>query len=154
VNVNLTSNALLGENVNPNKEFQRGFIIKGFNDPKIFLEENQERVVNYSYRIVYMSLANYYMTAQRNNEMAIKTLDKMEENFPTSKVAMDFRMHYQVAEIYYNAGAREKFKSMITGIEKEANDVLTSEKPGSYEVQAAQYILQRARELQDSIKTK
>jgi hypothetical protein len=67
---------------------------------------------------------------------------------------MDFRMHYQVAEIYYNAGAREKFKSMITGIEKEANDVLTSEKPGSYEVQAAQYILQRARELQDSIKTK
>lgn len=154
VNVDLTSNALIGTNVNPSKEFQRGFIISGFNDPKIFLEENQERVANYSYRIVYMSLANFYLNAQKNNDMAIKTLDRMEENFPAAKIPMDFRMHYQVAEIYFNAGAKEKFKNMITEIEKEANDVLTSEKPGSYEVQAAQYILQRVKELQDSIKTK
>lgn len=154
VDVAFTSNALLGENVKPSKEPQRGSIITGFNDPNIFLEENQERTANYSYRIVYMSLANYYINAQKNNAMAEKTLDVMEERFPSSKIPMDFRMHYQVAEIYYNAGAIDKFRKMIAEVEREANEALSTEKPGTYEVQAAQYILQKVKELQDSIKTK
>ncbi|MCX6165041.1 MAG: hypothetical protein NTU73_09345, partial [Ignavibacteriae bacterium] len=154
VNVELTSKVLLGENVAPNKEFQRGFIIRGFNDPKIFLEENQERTVNYSYRISFMSLASYYLTAMNNKEMTIKTLDRMEEYFPVAKIPMDFRMHYQFAEMYFNAGDFVKFTKIITDVEKNTNDVLKTDKPGSYEVQAAQYILNKIRELRDSIKTK
>ncbi|MFA5405251.1 MAG: DUF2723 domain-containing protein, partial [Ignavibacteria bacterium] len=92
INEEIISKVFLGENVTPNKEFQRGFLIRGFNDPNIFLEENQERTVNYSYRIAYMSLASYYLTAKNNNEMTIKTLDKMEELFPVAKIPMDFRM--------------------------------------------------------------
>jgi hypothetical protein len=154
VNVELTSKVLFGENVVPDKEFKRGFIIRGFNDPKIFLEENQERTVNYSYRIAYMSLASYYQTAMNNKEMAIKTLDKMEEYFPVEKIPMDFRVQYQLAEMYYNAGEKEKFSKMIIDVEKNSNDILKKEKPGSYEVQAAQYILNKIKELRDSIKTK
>jgi hypothetical protein len=101
-----------------------------------------------------MSLASYYLTAKNNNEMTIKTLDKMEELFPVAKIPMDFRMQYQLAEMYYNAGDKEKFSKMIVDVEKKTNDVLKTEKPGSYEVQAAQYILNKIKELRDSIKTK
>jgi hypothetical protein len=154
VNPELTSKVFFGDNVKQNKEYQRGFIIRGFNDPKIFLDENQERTVNFSYRICFMSLASYYTTAMNNKEMTIKTLDRMEELFPVKKIPMDFRMHYQLAELYYNAGEFQKFNNTIAEVEKSTNEVLNTAKPGSYEIQAAQFILGRIKELRDSIKTK
>jgi hypothetical protein len=153
VNVELTSRALLGENVKPNKEFQRGFIIKDFNDPKIFLEENQERTANYSYRLCYLSLANYYISVLKDNAMCIKTLDKMEENFPLAKIPMDFRMLYTTADMYLSAGDKEKFYRLEAETELLANEVLSESKQQSYETQAAQYILGKIRELKDSLNT-
>jgi hypothetical protein len=154
VNIELTSKALLGGNVPKNKDYQRGFVISGFNNPKIFLDENQERTANYSYRICYMALANYYLNSLKDKSMAVKTLDKMEENFPVWNVTMDFRMEYQFAMIYFEAGETAKYEKMIKEVEQGANDALKTYKPGSYEVQAAQYILQKLQDFRDSIKTK
>ena len=154
VNIDLTSKALLGGNVERNKNFQRGFVISGFNNPNIFLEENQERVANFSYRICYMSLALYYQNVMNDNKMVLKTLEKMEENFPSDKIPMDFRMEYQIVELYYKTGDKVKFDNLVKVVEKKANDVLKTEKAGSYDIQAAQYIIQRLNELKDSTKVK
>ena len=154
VNLELTSKSLLEGNETPNKEFQRGFIIRCFNDPKIFLEENQERTANYSYRMAYMSLANYDMNVLNNKELCLKTLDKMEEQFPKAKIPMDFRMMFSVAELYLNAGEQTKFNEMSAETEKIATQVLSETKQQSYETQAAQYILAKLKELKDSLNTR
>jgi len=150
VNVELTSKALLGENVTPSKTPQRGSIIRNFNDKNIFLEEVQMKMIPFSYRSAYLSLANYSLKATGDNLLCIKALDKLEENFPHDRVDVDFRMYYSIALMYLDAGDREKFEKFAKISEENANDALKNS-TRKYEVQAAQYVLGKFKEVRDSL---
>lgn len=119
VNADLTSKQLLSDNVAPNKTFQPGFIIRSYSEPGVHFDENQVRI-SYNYRESYMALANYYASVAGNKEMALKTLKTMEQRFPKDNVELDYRLAYNIANIYLAAGDMASFKTFSADVETEA----------------------------------
>lgn len=112
---------MLGPDVVPSRNYQPGFILRSYNDPSIFIDENQERTT-YGYRNSYLALANYYATAANNPEMAIRVLKALELRIPRSHISMDYRLLFNMANIHYKAGDMNTFREMAKEIEKEALD--------------------------------
>ncbi len=127
VNVDLTSKDLLGENAAPNKSYQPGFILRSFSWPGVFFDENMVRI-SYNYRESYMALANYYVNVMNNKDMCLKTLNAMETRIPKENVELDYRLKYNIANLYMSAGDVNTFKQYSAEIEAEALQKI-SEKP-------------------------
>jgi hypothetical protein len=108
----------LTENTVPSKTFQPGFRFTGLNDPTIFFDENHTRMVQ-NYRNAFMRLAVYYRT-KGDNEKLISTLDKMNEKLPYKILGMDNGLLFEVANLYLQAGAKEKFQKISADVEKRA----------------------------------
>jgi tetratricopeptide (TPR) repeat protein len=51
--------------------------------------------------------------------MAVKTLDEMDKKIPVAKIPLDPMLRYQVADLYFRAGATERFRTISADIEKE-----------------------------------
>jgi tetratricopeptide (TPR) repeat protein len=116
VNVELASKNLIGNNVAPSKTFQPGFIIRTLNNPNVFLDENMQRTT-YGYRNAYMALANYYLTVLGDKQNCINTLNVMEQRIPRSHVEMDYRLLFNLATLYYNAGDVNTFTTIAKEVE-------------------------------------
>ena len=108
---------MLGPDAVPSQQYQPGFLLRSFNDPSIFMDENQERI-SYGYRSAYIQLASYY-TNLGNNPMAIKVLNTLEQRIPRSHVDMPYWLKYNEATIYLRAGESNEFKKLYDEIEKE-----------------------------------
>lgn len=119
VNTDLTVKYLFGNDVTPNRNYQTGFIIRTFTLPGQHFDENQIRI-SYNYREAYMALASYFLQAANNKEMSIKTLNEMERRIPRANVQLDYRLAYNVATLYFNAGDLATFKTYAAEIEQEA----------------------------------
>jgi hypothetical protein len=119
VDVDISNKDLLAENVIVNKSYQPGFIIRSFNEAGVHFDENQVRI-SYSYREAYMALANYYINVLNNKEMCIKTLNTMEQRIPKDNVELDYRLTYNIANLYLAAGDVNTYKSLASEVEKEA----------------------------------
>ncbi len=119
VDIDITSKDLLSENVTPSKTYQPGFIIRSFSDKNIFFDENQEHVT-YNYRDVYVTLANYYLNVLNDKNMAIKTLNTLEQRIPRENVQIDYRILFNIANIYYKAGDINTYKLIAPEIINEA----------------------------------
>jgi tetratricopeptide (TPR) repeat protein len=66
-----------------------------------------------------MRLAVYYRT-KGDNEKLISTLDKMNEKLPYKILGMDNGLLFEVANLYLQAGAKEKFQKISADVEKRA----------------------------------
>ncbi|RMD49083.1 MAG: DUF2723 domain-containing protein, partial [Ignavibacteria bacterium] len=99
------------------KTYKPGFKFRGLNDPSIFMDENHQRLT-INYRNAFIRLALNYLYVQNDNEMTIKTLDKMEEKIPHDIIPIDYRLLNDVASIYWSAGAKEKYKTLIKTVEE------------------------------------
>ncbi len=108
----------LTENTVPSKTFQPGFRFTGLNDPTIFFDENHTRMVQ-NYRNAFMRLAVYYRTIG-DNKALISTLDRMNEKLPYQVLGMDNGLLFEVANLYFQAGEREKFNKISADVEKRA----------------------------------
>ena len=116
VNTKITEADLFNENPSYSKTFQTGFKFRGINDKNVFYDETETRLIQ-NYRNTFINLAYYYKNVDNNNAMCIKTLDMMEKEIPRSVVDMDYRILYDVSNIYYSAGGMDQYKKIAKDIE-------------------------------------
>lgn len=116
--------ANLTEVVGYSKEYQPGFKFRGLNDPNIFFDDNHKRMVQ-NYRNAFLRLTLYYL-GKGQNELAINTLNTMDEKLPNKLIPMDYGLLYEISNLYLRAGARDKYDTFSSEVEKQAVAKLTS----------------------------
>jgi hypothetical protein len=99
------------------KDYQPGFKFRGLADSTIFMDAGHRRLYT-NYRNSFLRLALYYMEVKRDNEMAVKTLDKMEEKIPRKLVGMRYEIMSDLADLYRRAGDEEKFREISLEVEE------------------------------------
>jgi hypothetical protein len=102
---------LLEDSAGYSTSYRPGFLYRGLNDPKVFLDENMQMMTR-NYRTSYIRLALYYLYSAHDNAMATKTLDRMEQVIPRSVQAMDYRMMFDLFNLYRAAGATEQWRAL------------------------------------------
>ncbi len=95
----------------PNKGFQRGYLYRGLQDSTVHYDENVTRLAM-NYRNAFMRLALYYMNATHENAKAVAVLDSMLARFPASVLPLDYRVESDIANFYYFAGAKDRYKEV------------------------------------------
>jgi tetratricopeptide (TPR) repeat protein len=108
--------ANLTEAVGYSKDYQPGFKFRGLNDPSIFFDDNHKRMVQ-NYRNAFLRLTLYYI-GQGKNELAVNTLDAMNEKLPSNLIPMDYGLLYEISNLYLRAGAKDKFNKFSGEVEK------------------------------------
>lgn len=121
INEDLVKAHLKGNEV-PSKSYLPGFRFTGLNDPTIFFDDNHTRMVQ-NYRNAFMRLAVYYRSVG-DNQSLIATLDDMNEKLPYRILGMDNGLLFEVANLYFYAGDREKYKEIYADVEARALDDL------------------------------
>lgn len=121
INEELVKAQLKGNEV-PSKSYLPGFRFTGLNDPTIFFDDNHTRMVQ-NYRNAFMRLAVYYRSVG-DNQSLIATLDDMNEKLPHRILGMDNGLLFEVANLYFYAGDREKYKEIYADVEARALDDL------------------------------
>ena len=101
------------------KTYRPGLKFRGLNDPTVFFNANQIRLIQ-NYRNSFIRLALYYLYEEHNNKMVIATLDEMEKKLPRHVIPMDYRLLFDVSGIYQQAGAMDKYLEMTSEIEERA----------------------------------
>jgi tetratricopeptide (TPR) repeat protein len=122
-NVELINEDLMRKNlltVNPgySETYQTGFKYRGLNDNSIFYDDNQERLVQ-NYRMSFLRFAAYYQSINQNSA-SVEVLNKLEQYMPHNVVKLDYRLVFDISNMYYNAGAMDKYKIFAEDVEKEA----------------------------------
>jgi len=118
VNEDLMKKQLFHQPVSFSKDYSLGFKFRGLNDNSIFYDDNQERMVQ-SYRSTFIRLAVYYNETNQYNKIA-QVLDVVEGLIPRSHVPMDYRLLYDIANLYKTANEFDKYKLLCAEIEKDA----------------------------------
>ena len=98
------------------KDYQRGFKFRGLNDPKVFLDDNHKRMIQ-NYRNAFLRLTLYYINSGQN-ELAVNTLDGMEEKMPNKLISMDYGLLYEISNLYLRAGAKDRFNKYSSEVER------------------------------------
>ncbi|MGE5431868.1 MAG: protein O-mannosyl-transferase family [Syntrophomonadaceae bacterium] len=99
------------------KDYKPGFKLRGLNDKGIFFDENHERLTQ-NYRNSYLRLAVYYIYNEHNKELAAQALDMMEKKMPSDVIKMPYPMMYQTSNLYYAAGAMDKYRKIAGELEQ------------------------------------
>jgi tetratricopeptide (TPR) repeat protein len=100
------------------KEYKPHFKFRGINNPKVFFDDNQDRLLQ-NYRMAFARLASYYLQT-KDNAKCVEILDRMDQLMPNSIRKMDYRILYDMSKMYYAAGAIDKYKNFAREIEKSA----------------------------------
>ncbi len=119
VNADITMKDLFNLNPSYSKSYMPGFKFRGINDKNVFFDQTETRLIQ-NYRNVYVRLAYYYINAEKNKDMCIKTLNKMEQVIPRNIVPIDYRFLYDIGNLYYAAGDTAQYKTISSDVEKEA----------------------------------
>jgi Protein O-mannosyl-transferase TMEM260-like len=115
VNSMITKEDLFNLNPSYSKTYKPGFKFRGIDDSTIFFNDTQQRLIQ-NYRNTYVRLAYYYHNTEHNNEMVIKTLNKMNQVIPDNVIPMDYRYMYDIANLYYSSGDDSTFKAYAAKI--------------------------------------
>lgn len=97
---------------------QRGFAFRNLNNPNYYIDDNAQRLM-VNYRNAYLRLAIYQLQIAKDSAAVVKTLDRMLEVMPLQTMPIDYRLQYDVASIYLEAGAGDRYKSLAFQIEKQ-----------------------------------
>jgi uncharacterized membrane protein YhaH (DUF805 family) len=110
--------AQLKENSSFSREFKPGFKFRGLNDPTIFLDDNHRRMIQ-NYRNAFIRMTLYYLS-QGNNELAIETLNEMENKMPVKLLPVEMGLLFELSNLYMRAGAQEKYLMLSEEVERMA----------------------------------
>lgn len=108
--------AQLNENPGYSRDFKPGFKFRGLNDPSVFLDDNHKRMTM-NYRNAFLRMTLYYANTGQN-DMVIKTLDKMEAAMPRWRIEMDYGLLYEIGTLYNRAGGKEQFNEIAAEVEE------------------------------------
>lgn len=103
----------------PNPAPQYGFMFRGLNDPNIFYNQDQERMIE-TYRTLYLRLAYTYSDDSTKYSEVGAVLGEMEKRLPTTVVDMDYRIKYDIAMLYKKIGNMQKFNQYTSEVEQSA----------------------------------
>jgi tetratricopeptide (TPR) repeat protein len=115
VNAEITKEDLLSENTSYSKTFKPGFKFRGLNNKDVFFDETESRLIQ-NYRNAYLELAYYYYSVKNDNVTIVSVLDMMEKKMPQTVVPMDYRLLYEVGNLYSQAGALDKYRKVANEI--------------------------------------
>ena len=118
VNEDILKKELLSKGPHFSKTYLPAFNFRGLNNPDIFYDENHIRMMQ-NYRNAFIRLALSELGDNKNNE-AIATLDVMNEKIPQKVVPMELGLLYEIGNLYYQAGALEKYAVLAREIETKA----------------------------------
>jgi len=95
-----------------------------YKDNYKYLDDFQRLTQNY--RNAYLRLVLSYLS-DAQNDLAIKTLNEMENKIPIAKVPMDFGLQYEICNLYFKANGKEEYNKLsrdveIMALEKLAED--------------------------------
>jgi hypothetical protein len=90
------------------REPRYGYKFRGLNDPSVYLEE-QSRRLTINYRNAFLQLAMHYHHEEKDDDLTIITLDRMEYTIPRDHIEMSPGMLYEVANLYRRAGEEGRF---------------------------------------------
>ncbi|MGE5679434.1 MAG: DUF2723 domain-containing protein, partial [Bacillota bacterium] len=85
----------------------------------IFFDDNHERLAQ-NYRSSFMRLAIHYLYSEQNKEMALQSLDRMQQIIPRDVIKMPYGLLYEISNIYYAAGGIKQYEPLAREIEKVA----------------------------------
>ncbi len=119
VNEKVLREQLFNENPSYSKTYKPGFKYRGLNDTTIFFDENHERMIA-NYRNAFIRLAIHYLNDNNDKENTIATLDLMERKISRKIFPVDPRLLFDIANIYYTAGAFDRYKVLAKEIESYA----------------------------------
>lgn len=116
-------NQLMNEPEGFSKDYQPGFKFRGLNDNSIFMDDNHQRLT-LNYRNSFIRLSLFYLYTKSDNNKAVEVLDKMEEKIPRKLILIDYRLLNDVGNIYFSAGAVDKYTEIARDVEAQALDDL------------------------------
>lgn len=119
INIDVMNASLFNEPEEYNNAYQPGFKFRGLREGKIYLDENQRRMMM-NYRNSFLRLAVYHIYDANDHAKAVSVLDKMEEVIPRSFVPIDYRVLSDIGSLYKQAGRTDKFIEVSRDVEKQA----------------------------------
>ncbi len=117
VNEDLMAKQIFDDSDEYSKSFRPGFKFRGLNDSTLFLDQNHKRLTG-NYRNAFIRLAMYYYHVARDNKKVIAALDEMEEKLPRKIIPLDYRLLHDVGNIYFQAGAIDRYLPIAEEIEE------------------------------------
>ncbi len=115
VDVEIMRQHLFNEPESYYKDYNPGFKFRGLNTGKLYLDENQRRMMM-NYRNSFLRLALYYMNVNEYEKLA-EILDKMEEKLPRKYIPLDYRLLSDIANLYKLANKPDRFLELADEIE-------------------------------------
>ena len=109
---------MLIENPGYSKDYMLGFKFRGLNNPDIFFDDNHKRMTQ-NYRNGFIRLAVYYLNYDRKSD-AIAVLDEMNEKLPYKNLGIETGLLFEIANLYLDAGSKDKYEEFAVDIEKQA----------------------------------
>ena len=122
LNIPALNEELMTNNPGYSKDFKRGFKFRGLNNPDMFVEDDIARMLM-NYRQSYLKFAYYYIDRGRDDK-GLAIMDTMMNRMPRSTVGMEYDVYAQIANVYSNVGAMDKYKAVADQVEREARAVL------------------------------
>lgn len=116
---------MLNENNSFSKEFKRGFKYRGLNNPSIFYDDTQEKMIQ-NYRNAFLKMAFFYINNNQPGN-AIAMLDSMNQKIFRNVVPIEYDIYAEIGNLYFNAGAKDKFNEIASEVEVEANQALEND---------------------------
>jgi hypothetical protein len=121
---------LLFENPGYNKNYEPGLKFRNLNNPAVFYDDNQTRMVQ-GYRHIFYKLASYYAgTSQK--EKALLVINTMNQKISTTQFPMDAINNYLLARIYSDIGEKEKVMELTALVEKEVKESIKNNEQTYY----------------------
>jgi hypothetical protein len=125
INQEVMRESLFNKPTEPSATPEYGFLLRNLDDPGIFFNEDQERMIQ-TFRTLYLRLAYSYSSDSAKFALANETLDIMEQRIPKEVIPMDYRIQYDIAILYDRIGNVEKFREYAADVESRALDELSS----------------------------
>jgi tetratricopeptide (TPR) repeat protein len=117
INQKVLEEQLLSENVQPSKDFQRGFIFHNYNNPNINMEEQAQEMVDGIYRALYVMIARQISVVDK--EKSKRYIETMEKRMPYSILTIRYDLLLDIFDIATYLNDEEKIKYYATFAENE-----------------------------------
>lgn len=127
IDIDVTADILLDVDTSDNysKVPTKEFKLRNLNDPGVYYDPVHRRLMN-SYRQLYTMLATAYIANRNDKDSAVVALDMMNKYISPTQFPMEYDLLYRIAQLYNDAGEKEKAaKFAKMGIER-ANYIITN----------------------------
>jgi hypothetical protein len=114
----LMTKNLLQENSSFSKTYQTGFKFRGLNDANIYFDDNHQRMIQ-NYRMIFLRLAMNY-ASNNQKEKASAVMDMMKKKVPFDIDNTDFRILFDVTNLYAMIGNMDEYRKLAIQIEPKA----------------------------------